>query len=208
MFKYYRAWLVAALAATTLAHAKTIYISSEEQYNQALKDNKQLVVKFSADWCSVCNGIRSPYEQIADEKEFSEVAFAQVDVDKLDGISKQNGIVGVPTFVYVENGAKKVEEIGVQNMPAFKDHLRDNLRKTFKLVQNDIDMSMSGEQATTTDTGSATSDMQAPATPEQGNENMFMSILLSIKNFIMLVLLKIQEFFMMIIDAIKGFFNK
>ena len=92
-------------------------------------------------------------------------------------------------------------------MPTFKDHLRENLRKTFQLVQNNVDMSLSGQPVTTSDAGIAMNDMQGTA-PEQSSENMFITILVSIKNFIMLLLLKIQEFFMMIIDAIKGFFNK
>lgn len=199
--------LSTSLLCATLIEAKVIQISNEDQYNEALKSNKQLIVEFSADWCSVCKGVRSPYEQIADEKEFSEVAFAQVDVDKLDSISKQNGIVGVPTFVYVENGSKKIEEVGVQNMNVFKDHLRDSIRKTFTLAANNVDASMSGQPATVSDSSGAVATEQ-PAAEPVADTNIFMKILLSIKNMLMFVIVKIQEFFMMIVDAIKGFFSK
>lgn len=200
--------ILAALLLCPILEAKVLHITNEDQYKQALKSNKNMIVEFSADWCSVCNGVRAPYEQIANEKEFCNVTFCQVDVDKLDSISKQNGIVGVPTFVYVEDGAKKVEEIGVQNMPAFKDHLRDNLRKTFKLVQNDVDMSMSGDQPATITDEVVAVDASEPATQAQPEPNFFMKIVLGVKNFIMLILSKIQEFFSTIVDAIKGFFSK
>ena len=195
------AMLLIALSCT-VTETKIIHIADENQYKQAMNNNKNMVVEFSADWCSVCNGIRKPYEEIAEEQEFQQVAFVQVDVDKLDGVSKQNGIVGVPTFVYVENGTKKIEEIGVQNMPAFKDHLRDNLRKNFQLAQNETaQFSPEVEEVMI--------EVEAPAVPEAAAEpNIFVRIFNVIKDFIIMIFVKIQEFFITIIDAIKGFFGK
>ncbi len=181
--------------------AKLINIQDEAQYSQELAANPNMIVEFSADWCSVCNGIRKPFEEIASEPEFQQVAFAQVDVDKMDGISKQNGIVGVPTFVYVENGQKKVEEIGVQNMPAFKDHLRQNLRKTFKIAQNNVPTEIVTDEEVTLD-------IQPSAAPPAEEPNAIVKFFNMIFSFIMMVVMKIKEFFMMIIDSIKGFFNK
>lgn len=186
--------------------SKIIHISDENQYNSELNGHKQMLVEFSADWCSVCNGIQRPLEEIASENEFQHVGFARVDVDKLDGVSKKNGIVGVPTFVYVENGSKKVEEIGVQNMPTFKDHLRDNLRKTFKVAQSETDMSIVTDQPTI-ETETITVDLESAAPATAAEPNIFMRIFNGIKDFIMLIFQKIQEFFTTIIDAIKGFFG-
>ncbi len=121
-------------------------------------------------------------------------------------MSKQNGIVGVPTFVYVDNGAKKIEEIGVQNMPSFKDHLRDNVRKTFQVAQNATDMSIATGQPTEVITDETITVQETPvAVPAE--PNIFMRIINGIKNFIMLVFTKIKEFFTTIVDAIKGFFG-
>lgn len=194
---------LAALCSTAL-QANVLHINSEDDYKQAMNSNKNMVVEFSADWCSVCNGINAPFEEIAGEKEFQQVAFAKVNVDKLDSVSKQNGIVGVPTFLYVEGGQKKVEEIGVQNMPAFKDHLRENLRKNFKLAQNDTPKEIAPAAAAE----KVIVDTEAPMpAPKQVEPNFFMKIILSVKNFIMMIFMKIAEFFTTIFDAIKGFFG-
>jgi thioredoxin 1 len=185
--------------------AKILHITDENQYKEALEQNKNMVVEFAANWCSICNNIKKPYEELANEQEFQQVAFAQVDVDKLDDISKKNGIVGVPTFVYVENGAKKIEEIGVQNMPAFKDHLRENLRKNFTLAQNEQPGGLSPELLTE----DVTVEMDMPVIPEPTPEpNIFVKIFNAIKDFIIMIFVKIKEFFTMIFDAIKGFFGK
>ena len=202
-------FLSLALVIGTLStlQGKIIHVSDEEAYNEALKSNRQLIVEFSADWCSVCQNIRKPFEEIADEDEFGNVAFMQVDVDKLDGISKQNGVVGVPTFVYLEKGDKKVEEIGVQNLPAFKDHLRDNLRKTFQVAKNaPVDKVMGNRSKTMADITSqdVAVDKDAPAK----ESNFFSRFINAIIAFFMFIIEKIREFFVTIVSAIKGFFGK
>ncbi len=184
--------------------AQVIRVGNEEQYKQTIGNHQNILVEFSADWCSVCNSIKKPFEEIANEGEFNKVAFVQVDVDKLDSVSKQNGIVGVPTFIYMENGGKKVEEIGVQNMPTFKDHLRDNIRKTFALAQNEP----ADSQMAPVMVEEIMVDVQSSAAPEAMAEpNFFMRIFTMIKDFIVMILSKIQGFFTTIIDAIKGFFG-
>lgn len=194
--------------------AKIIQITDENGYTEALKQNDRLVVEFAADWCSVCNNIKKPFEEVANEDEFGKVAFAHVNVDKLDSISKQNGVVGVPTFVYLEKGAKKTEDIGVQNLSAFKEHLRDSIRKTFLIAQNESgETSINQPQPTmaditsqdTTPTGEETQPT-APTIPEE--PNFFVRILNAVQEFFVLVVYKIKEFFVMIFDAIKGLFGK
>lgn len=194
-----------ALAAlcSTAVRADVLQINSEDDYKKAMSANNNMVVEFSADWCSVCNGINEPFKEVANDPEFKNVGFAKVNVDKLDSVSKQNGIVGVPTFLYVEGGQKKVEEIGVQNMPAFKDHLRENLRKNFKLAQNDVPQEIAPAMATE----KVIVDVEAPMpAATQTEPNFFMRIILGVKNFVMMIFMKIVGFFTTIIDAIKGFF--
>ena len=187
--------------------AKVVRISNEDEYNQEIMNNKkQMLVEFSADWCSVCNAVQKPLEEIASDPEFDHITFVQVDVDKLDNVSKQNGIVGVPTFLYLENGTKKVEEIGVQSMPTFKDHLRKNLRKTFNVTQS-MPESMEGMPSQIQEVEVAEVDVEMPAAAPAQECGFFMRIFNAIKNFIALIFCKIKGFFTMIFDAIKGFFG-
>lgn len=199
--------VIITLGTLSSLQAKIIRVSDENAYNDALKNNEQLIVEFAADWCSVCNDVKKPFEEIASEDEFGNVAFVQVNVDKLDTVSKQNGVVGVPTFVYLEKGDKKIEEIGVRNLPAFKDHLRDNLRKTFKVAQNEpVDMGMNNRSQTMADITSqdVVTDTQAPS----AEPNFFSRLINAIIAFFMFIIEKIREFFVTIVNAIKGFFGK
>ena len=195
--------LIACMVGFGTVCAKVTHISNEEEYAKALKSSDRLIVKFYADWCSVCSGIQKPFDEIASEPEFDHVNFVQVDVDKLDSVSKQNGIVGVPTFVYVENGAKKIEEIGVQNMPAFKENLRGSLRKNFNKNGIQDTQKQQPENITIFEEDEVT----APAMPPVAEPNIIVKTLTMIKDFILVIILKIKDFFMMILQAIKGLFS-
>ncbi len=196
-----------SLIVTNALHAKIVIVENENDYKKNVVDNNNpLIIKFSADWCSVCNNVARPFEEISNEPEFSGVTFIQVDVDKLDSVSKQNGIVGVPTFIYRNNGIKIVEEIGVQNMSEFKNNLRQNLRTNFKATttQTTPDSTVAPAADVVEEQIAITTD-EAAAQPEQSNA--FMQILKTITALLLAMLMKIKDFFMMIINTIKGFFG-
>lgn len=211
-------YLSLALTICSSVSAGMITIADENQYNQAvLKSDVPVVVEFSADWCSVCKGIEKPLQEVAQEQEFAHVTFAQVNIDQLEGISRQNGIVGVPTFMYVEGGKKVNEEVGVQNMTAFKDHLRNNIRTSFKVAQAKT------PQETKPETIQPAPAMQKPAEqvkaeqpkpvekkpepPVEKEQNWFMQLLCYIKTLILTVISKIQELLKAIVDTVKGWFG-
>ncbi len=122
--------------AVSSVHSHVINIKNDQDFKQpVLKDSPAALVQFSASWCNVCNGVKQPLEEIALEKEFANVTFARVDIDDLRDLSKKHNIMGVPTFVYVENGSTKNQIVGISDMKSFKDDLRKNLRQTFKIAQ-------------------------------------------------------------------------
>lgn len=192
---------------TSIVNAKIIKIESESDYKKHITDSKKpLLVKFAAGWCSVCNGIEKPFEDISNENEFNTITFAQVDIDKLDNVSKKNGIVGVPTFVYRDGGEKKVEEIGVQNMSEFKDHLRSNLRKNLANSPKEaVDVETLKIQPMQDGIEIDTVEVETSTTAEK--PGIFTQIIQAITTFIVMILAKIKGFFTTIIDALKGFFR-
>lgn len=119
--------------------AKIVVIeNNEDQFNQEVNTQPCAVVAFSAGWCGVCKSIQKPLEDITGEQEFNKITFVQVDIEKHKNLSKKNGIIGVPTFLYLENGRKIKQEIGIHNMYKFKKEMRNNLRSNFKIAQNTV----------------------------------------------------------------------
>jgi thiol-disulfide isomerase/thioredoxin len=193
--------------------ADLVDIVSIEHYQQVINQKQPTIVKFAADWCGVCQGVKEPFKNIAQEKEFNTINFAQVDVDKMKDLSKQHSIAGVPTFVYMQNGKQINQEVGVQNMVTFDDDLRNNVRTTFKLAQNNIhemtkDNSIPGhiEQNESVSTSKALEDTSTQK-PENKQTQTSSGIMGTIKNFFLKIIELIKEAIKYIVDKITGIFR-
>ncbi len=127
------------LNCTAVIYTKVIFITNDAQFKQQVLQNKKpVLVQFSAQWCGACTNVKKLLEEIADDPIFSAVAFARVDIDQAPSLSKQNSIIGVPTFIYFENGTIKDLEIGVQNVQTFKKHVQEKLKTLFSLEHNSV----------------------------------------------------------------------
>lgn len=118
----------------TTAHlsASLLTIETEAQFEaQVVNNPKPVVVKFAGTWCSVCAEVKEPFAQLAQEPQYAAIDFAQVDVDQLGTVSDRYDISAVPTFIFFQNGQKKLQEVGVKDMATFKDNLDTSLKKAF-----------------------------------------------------------------------------
>lgn len=180
------------------AHAKIVNVSNDAEYNeQVLQSEKPCVVKFAADWCGVCQGVKKPYEELADEEDLDHVQFVHVDIDQASDLSKKHGVVGVPTFIFIIEGNKIDEQVGVQDMDAFKGNMREDVYKKFpKTTETNIDAQKSDK------------DRLEEAVEKQEREAQAHNILDTIIDFIKWIAISIIIAIQYIIDAIKGLFSK
>ena len=191
--------LVTSFVSRVLPHV--VDINGDAQYNDLMKQTKPIVVQFASSWCGVCQGVKKPFEEVSTESTFKNITFARVDIDK---ISDKSGIIGVPTFAYLNNGQKVDESIGVESMDGFKDELRNNINKnlmndTAEELKPDVmqekDMMMPDKAVTT-------------EKPEPESEQGFIGNLLNqLLAFIMLIINAILSLIKMILDWIKSFFS-
>lgn len=176
-----------------------VQITNQEQYKKTVLENSNpVVIKFAADWCSVCKSVEEPFQKIAHKPEFEKnITFAHIDIDAMDSISKQHSIVGVPTFVYMNQGKKVNEEIGINNMNTFEDNLCSTIRQTFHLAQAES----ANKQIQPTNQPSYT--QEQPATPAAQPQGFFEQILA----FIMQLFMQIKELFVRLFTAIRNLFG-
>jgi thioredoxin 1 len=69
------------------------------------------IVKFSAEWCTPCKRMQTLLEKM--EKEFSNVTFLDVDVDKCNSLAKKYKIMTLPTLLFFDNKKEKDRLIGL-----------------------------------------------------------------------------------------------
>ena len=89
-------------------------ISKPAELDALLSSNKYAIIDFYADWCPPCRTISPIFSKLADEyASKGQLAFAKVNVDKLNGIAKRYDITAMPTFVSFADG--KPTPVAVQN---------------------------------------------------------------------------------------------
>jgi thioredoxin len=101
-------------------------LSTKAEFDQALKAlpaGKLMVVDFTASWCGPCKMISPKFEAMSEE--FSSVEFYKVDVDENDETAKAEGIHGLPTFKFYQDG----RVLGDLTLGANEAKLRDNIAK-------------------------------------------------------------------------------
>merc|ERR1711990_1157025 len=102
------------------------YVETLEAYNATIRENKRVVVDFTASWCGPCQYIAPVFEELA--AKYPDVTFIKVDVDENDEAAAAAGISCMPTFQFHLDGAKVAEMQG-----ADKDQLEKyvaNLQKS------------------------------------------------------------------------------
>lgn len=84
------------------------------------KEEKPVILKFTADWCSGCQQVAPIVESVAEE--LQDVVFYNVDVDnELEFAQQQYSVMNIPTLILFKNG----EEVDRVSSPeASEDAIR------------------------------------------------------------------------------------
>jgi len=94
-----------------------------EELEKYVKVGKNIFF-FPADWCGDCHFIKPKMFEI--EKEHAEYTFIEVDRDQFLDLAIQWGIMGIPSFVAIENGKETGRYV-------------DKFRKTKEQIDSFID---------------------------------------------------------------------
>ena len=95
--------------------------ATDENFNELIK-GKKVIVDFFATWCGPCKMLSPVLEQLSEE--YSDITFVKVDVDDCHIVSKEYGIMSVPTLMKSENGVFIDSKVGYQNIDELKKWLQ------------------------------------------------------------------------------------
>ncbi len=73
-----------------------------EELAEIVKSEGKYVLFFTAGWCPDCTFIKPKMPEL--EAEFSDFDFVEVDRDEFMDLAIEWGIMGIPSFVTLENG--------------------------------------------------------------------------------------------------------
>uniref|UniRef100_A0A7S0RF77 Thioredoxin domain-containing protein n=1 Tax=Pyramimonas obovata TaxID=1411642 RepID=A0A7S0RF77_9CHLO len=73
-----------------------------EEFRKAKEENKLVVVDFSASWCGPCRYLAPKFAALS--VEYVDEVFLKVDVDKCQGISREQKVAAMPTIKAYRDG--------------------------------------------------------------------------------------------------------
>jgi thiol-disulfide isomerase/thioredoxin len=156
--------------------ANVINITSQDDLNTLIHNNK-VIVKYYAPWCGACKFTNEPYEELSNE--LPHIVFAKANVDIMSqAFLKKEGIEGIPTFKYLDNGTEKNSIVGIESMQNFKETVKDNVKKAFGEIE------------------------------KKNKQTQSNGPLSGIKKFFMALVKKVADFIKFIITQIKSLFGK
>ncbi len=94
---------------------------NENEFSEVIKDKKVLVDCF-APWCGPCRMLGPVIDEVATEE--TDVNFYKLNVDDAEKVSKEYGIMSIPTILVFENGELKNKSVGFISKDEIKELIK------------------------------------------------------------------------------------
>ncbi|KPD35134.1 MULTISPECIES: thioredoxin family protein [Bacillus amyloliquefaciens group] len=80
-------------------------INTTEQFNELIQSDKEIIVKFSADWCPDCTRMNMFIGDILEE--YNQNDWYELNRDELPELADKYQVMGIPSLLIFKNGEKK-----------------------------------------------------------------------------------------------------
>ncbi|WP_144664527.1 thioredoxin family protein [Bacillus velezensis] len=80
-------------------------ISTTEQFNELIQSDKEIIVKFFADWCPDCTRMNMFIGDIMEE--YNQNDWYELNRDELPELADKYQVMGIPSLLIFKNGEKK-----------------------------------------------------------------------------------------------------
>ncbi|MFA1795770.1 thioredoxin family protein [Bacillus velezensis] len=80
-------------------------ISTTEQFNELIQSDKEIIVKFFADWCPDCTRMNMFIGDILEE--YTQNDWYELNRDELPELADKYQVMGIPSLLIFKNGEKK-----------------------------------------------------------------------------------------------------
>ena len=96
-----------------------IHLEEEKQFKELTKAENKILVDFFANWCGPCKMLAPVLEKVE-----SDVKVIKVDTDNFEDLSREYGVMSIPTLVLLEKGKEVKRNIGFIDKNSLEDWLK------------------------------------------------------------------------------------
>ena len=99
--------------------------STDENFENLLKENKVLITDFWAEWCGPCKQVGPALEEISNE--MANVIIAKHNIDEEPNYAVKFGVRGIPTMILFVDGKQKSVKVGATTKSNIVSWIKDNI---------------------------------------------------------------------------------
>ena len=104
------------------------HIFTDENFEtEVLQSKIPVLVDFWAEWCGPCRIMSPLVEELARELDASKIKIGKMNVDQNQTVPGQFGIMSIPTFLVIRNGAVAEQIVGSMSKAAFQEKILKHL---------------------------------------------------------------------------------
>ena len=101
--------------------------STDESFDNLIKENKIVLTDFWASWCGPCLQIAPILEELSDELKDKSVVIAKHNIDEEPNLPTKFGVKGIPTMILHVNSEHKATKVGLTSKTDLKSWIESNI---------------------------------------------------------------------------------
>ena len=101
--------------------------STDDNFDNLIKENKILLTDFWATWCGPCLQISPILEELASELKDKGVVIAKHNIDEQTNLPVKYGVRGIPTMLLFLDGELKATKVGATTKSDLKSWIESNI---------------------------------------------------------------------------------
>ncbi|BDD04202.1 thioredoxin family protein [Aureibacter tunicatorum] len=78
--------------------------ATDSDFEQVLKDNDKVIVKFFAGWCGSCRLFAPKFKRLSNDDKYEGVSFIDINAEQNPESRKSAGVNNLPYFAIYKNG--------------------------------------------------------------------------------------------------------
>lgn len=94
---------------------------TQENFTEAIKSQKLILVDFWASWCGPCRMLSPTIDALSEE--YEQIDVGKVNVDEQGALAALFGIVSIPTVIIFKDGREAKRMIGVHDADDYRDEI-------------------------------------------------------------------------------------